>query len=910
MKIKNMQVNHLVNPLGYALDCPDFSWNYEGSAEERVEASRIVVYRNGEAVADTGDTTLEYLGTTLNLVLEPRTRYTWQVFATLANGEVVCSEEEWFETGKMEEPWSAQWITSAKEMDRHPIFTKKWKCEKEIASARMYAIGLGLMEPRINGKLVSNEVLMPYCNAYDRWLQALTFDMTDILGEENEIAVTLGNGWYRGRFGFDASNPNPAYGNTLKLLCEIHVVYADGSEEVINSDESWDVTRSNVIFSNIYDGEVVDDTLLAVEAEKAVLCLEETSPIKDRYSLPVVRHESFHPTLIRTPKGEDVLDLGQNITGLFEMQVLVPFGHKVYLQFGEVLQDGNFYRDNLRSAKAEYTYISNGLPVTLSPRFTFYGYRYVKVEGIHNLNPNDFVGQAIYSEIAMRGLLETGNEKVNKLISNARWGMKDNYVDVPTDCPQRDERMGWTGDAQVFAPTAMYFADTYAFFRKYLFDMYQEQTALGGMVPFTVPSVHIHQAATVWGDAATLIPYYQYRSSGDIRVLADAYDSMKMWVDYIRRVDGDDHGWRKQFHFGDWLALDGPKGSEAVNGRTDESFIADVYYRKSCLIVAYAAGLLGNREDEAFYTNLAEKIQKGILSDYYTASGRCAVMTMTGQILSLQEGLGNPKEAMTLLRKLLEFNDGKLETGFVGTPLLCPTLSEYDMNDMAYNLLLNEEYPGWLYEVNLGATTIWERWNSLDENGTITGIGMNSLNHYSYGSIVEWLFAYSAGLRPVRAGYKRVNIEPVLDNRLGYVDCTYQSSAGTYRVYWKIVDRYTVRMEWSVPYGCAAEVHLPWFAQSDDALASQFHQGMGVFTQGDYGITYTTSEPTDRIITMKTLVKEALKNEKVKEYLERIPLFAQSEYSFMNLPLAEALRATKLEPEAYERVEQEIIALQ
>ncbi len=910
MRITDLKVNHLVRPLGYALGCPDFSWKYEGDIEERIESSRIVVWKDGTIVGDTDYTMLDYLGTTLDLALEPRTRYTWQVCARLMDGSVVESDVDWFETGKMDEPWAANWITTEKEMDRHPVFVKKVSISREIDHARLYVIGLGLFETRINGELVSEELLMPYCNAYDQWLQTMTLDVSDFLKEDNEMAITLGNGWYRGRFGFDASNTSPAYGNTQKLLCELHITYKDGSEDVVCSDDTWNVRRSNIIFSNMYDGEIVDDTLLAMDEEKAVYSDEECSEIHDRYSLKVVTHEAFHPTLITTPKNELVLDLGQNIAGIFEMNVLVPFGQKVYLQFGEVLQDGCFYRDNLRTAKAEYTYISNGMPVVIRPHFTFYGYRYVKVEGIQNLNPNDFTGYAIYSDIAMKGILETGNTKVNKLISNALWGMKDNYIDVPTDCPQRDERMGWTGDTQVFSQTAMYFADTYAFFRKYLFDMYQEQKAHDGQVPYTVPSIHIHQAATVWGDACTLIPYYQYMSSGDIRILADQYDSMKAWVDYIRKVDGNDHGWRKQFHFGDWLALDGPKGSEAVQGRTDESFIADVYYYKSCNIVAYAASLLGDHEAERKYTELAERIREDLLRDYYTASGRCAIMTMTGQILSLQEGLGNPKEAMDLLRKLLEFNDGKLETGFVGTPLLCPTLSEYGMSDLAYDLLLNEEYPGWLYEVNLGATTIWERWNSLDENGKITGIGMNSLNHYSYGSIVQWLFAYSAGLRPLKPGYKRVNIEPVIDDRLGYMDCRYASDAGMYRVYWKVLDRYHIEMKWEIPYGCAAEVHLPLYQESDDTIASQFDGDTGIFTQGSYSITYTTSEPTDHVITLNTITKVALQNEKVKNYLEQIPLFAQSEFSFMNLPIRDALSSTRIEPEDYTRIEQEIIALQ
>lgn len=891
MHITKLQVNHITKPFGFCLDQPDFSWRLEGNPAEKVRASRIVIKKGSLEAGDTGFTDLDPLGSTLPFVMTPRTRYTWCVSVLLEDGTIVNSEESWFETGKMEEPWCSKWITTASESERHPVFTKQFALSAEVKQARLYISGLGLFEAKINDTPVSDEVLTPYCNDYDLWVQAFTYDVTSLLNKENEISVMLGNGWYRGRFGFNAQNTDPAYGDIWKLTAELHILYQDGQEEVIITDESWKVKESQITFSNIYDGEKVDFTLAEKDDGNAVV-LEEEVVLTDRMSLPVVRHQEFHPVLFTTPKGETVFDTQQNLAGIFALHIHEPEGTRIHLQFGEVLQDDCFYRDNLRSAKAEYEIISDGRERIVVPHFTFYGFRYIKIEGMTHLQESDMTVYALYSDIAMRGTLTTGNAMVNQLIQNTCWGMKGNYLDVPTDCPQRDERMGWTGDAQVFSATAMYLCDPYAFFRKYLYDMAREQSVSGGLVPFVVPNFHITQAACVWGDAATIIPWNLYLFSGDERILSDQYDAMKSWVDYICKVDGDDHGYRKQFHFGDWLALDGPKTAEAVQGATDEAFIADVYYRKSAYIVSAAAEILGLKEDAVYYKKLAEKVQAGIMHDFYTPSGRCAVMTMTGQILSLTEGLGDANQAKEILEKLLQFNNWKLATGFVGTPLLCKTLSEFGMSDRAYDLLLNEEYPGWMYEVKLGATTIWERWNSLDENGHITGIGMNSLNHYSYGSVTEWIYAYCAGLKALRPGFRKAVIEPVTDERLGRLDCIYESASGTYEVHWKILDRWHMHFSFTVPYGCAAEVHPPLYKHQDERTDRLFAKGFAVFTQGTYDFTYETSAPTDHVITLNSSVPAALENQDIRAYLETFSLFAQSEYSFGSRSVKDALMST------------------
>ena len=357
-----------------------------------------------------------------------------------------------------------------------------------------------------------------------------------------------------------------------------------------------------------------------------------------------------------------------------------------------------------------------------------------------------------------------GNEKVGRLISNARWGMRDNFLDTPTDCPQRDERMGWTGDANVFSRTALLLAAPYAFYRKYLFDMALEQATMGGAMPMVVPSFGLKGgfgmggAPAVWGDVTTMLPWNMYQVDGDPAILAEHYDAMCSYVDWVDALDGEDHGLMDTMQLADWLALDtrDPSGRQ---GYTDGPFVAYLYQWRSARIVVKDARMLGRAKDAVRYDEMAERTHAWILREYYTATGRCAVNTMTAYVLSLSFGLGNQEWSKAQLLKMLK-EEGGLVTGFVGTPLLCPALSDAGLGDEAYKLLLKESYPGWLYCANMGATTIWERWNSLDADGHITGIDMNSMNHYSYGAIVEWVCGYAAGLSVLEPGFARARIAP------------------------------------------------------------------------------------------------------------------------------------------------------
>lgn len=803
MDIRECRVDHMTEPVGYLLTAPTFSWITETIHAEK---SRICIYKGSSLFYDSGFCGLNPLGTRLKLDLEPRTQYMWFVEAADENGRTIRSARNYFETGMMDSAWQAKWITCGQKESRLPVFFRNFIPEREVASARLYICGLGLYEARINGRRVGDESLTPGFVVYSSHEQAQTYDVTDFISEKNQIEVLLGSGWYLGRFSFGTGIRN-VYGKNYRLIAELHLRFEDGSEQVIGTDDSWQVKRSRILSSEIYDGEIVDDTLPALPIEQAFPVTEEMPRLHDRLGAPVKLHEHFKCDVLHTPAGELVLDTHQNMAGIFQLRVHEERGKRIRLQFGEVLQDGNFYRDNLRTARAEYVYISDGNERVLEPHFTYYGYRYVKIEGITDFHPDDFEALAIYSDMPMRGELKTGNEKVNRLISNVIWGMKSNFVDIPTDCPQRDERMGWTGDAQAFSETACFLADPWAFYKKYLYDIRMEQRQRGGAVPDVVPACGLERSSAVWGDSICIIPWNLYVYYGDLSILEDYYESMKAWVEYVRGVDGDDHGWRRVHQYGDWLALDAPVKGD-LKGGTDVGFIADVYYRKSALITAKSAALLGKTEDEKKYYSLADNILKGIQDEYYSLTGRCCIPTQTAAVLTLSEGLNDAGRAKKALSEYLENAGRSLTTGFVGTPLICETLSENGMAEMACRLLLRESYPGWLYAVNLGATTIWERWNSLEEDGRISSTGMNSLNHYTYGSVVSWIWKGIAGISPdpEHPGFQRVVLKPFINRKLGRLEAAYPSPSGTYRISWEISDDTRVQYSVEIPAGCTAEL--------------------------------------------------------------------------------------------------------
>ena len=827
MQIQRLRVNHIENPIGYLLDKISLSWTVMESTGTYTAKARVKIAldsKMGEIIYDSAEREdIDCASFSPDITLEPGVRYYWQVEVWDDAGGYGKSDVAFFETAVQMD--MAQWIRAPFPKEVQPIFRKKFTIPEEIISARLYICGLGLYEAYINGEKIGDEYLCPHYNDYDLWLQYQTYDLTGQLQQgENCIGVLLGNGWYKGRFGWSPWMDSFC-GDNCHLICELHMEFADGSRQIIPSDTSWLCAPSPVLQSSIYDGEVWDSRMEIPNWSKvscndkrfvsAIVFEADKGRLTPRLSPPVKIMERIKPiALLHTDAEEWVLDFGQEMTGWVAFYNKTPKDTEILLQYGEILQNGKFYNDNLRSAKAEYRYISNGKQGWVRPHFTFYGFRYVKIQGIQEIQEIDlvdFVGCILYSQMPQTGYIETSNEKVNRLFANALWGQKGNFLDTPTDCPQRDERMGWTGDAQVFSATACFNMYTPAFYKKYLYDMKLEQDTLGGSVPYVVPNaleqmrrvrqragktitmevMKVSHGSCAWGDAATVIPWNLYQFYGDKTMLAQQYENMKSWVDYIRKVDvercGGRYLWMDGFHFADWLSLDNFH-KDSCYGATDPYLIASAYYYYSAKLTEKAATELGKTEDVAYYGDLASHVKGAFLEEYYSRTGRLVQETQTALALVLWLDLipegARQRQVDTLLAKLKEENM-HLTTGFVGTPLLCPVLTENGHVDVAYTLLLQEDYPSWLYEVNMGATTIWERWNSVLPDGSISDTGMNSLNHYAYGSIVEWMYRYMCGLNPSAPGYKRFTLQPYPDERFDWVRMAYESPYGMIRSEWE-----------------------------------------------------------------------------------------------------------------------------
>ena len=861
MRIFNCKTNHLTRPLGFMTDKPVFSWEVGEAKGAFIRESAVRLFEGDRLIFDSGfQSGIDRLGYEADAKLKPRTAYFWTVSVRTDAGEEATSDKNPFETGKHGEAWQGKWISCA-ETGRQPVFFKKLSPKEKPVKARLYICGLGVFHARIDGRTVGEEYMTPYCNNYASWQQTISYDITDMVKDGSELSVELGDGWYAGRFGFNSRPGHKGfYGIDKRLLCEVWFTYEDGSEECVPSDGSWRVTRSNVTFSDIYDGERRDDTLPPTEPEDVTVLADTTENAVDRLSPMVRAQKLLKPIkLLHTPAGESVLDIDQNQCGTFRFRVDEPEGTLIRIQVGEILQNGCFYRDNLRTAKAEYVYVSGGKPVFLEPRFTFYGYRYVKIEGVKELKPDDFTAVVLHSDMDETGSVVTGNEKVNRLIQNAHWGVVSNMLDVPTDCPQRDERMGWTGDAQVISATACRFRDTYAFYNKFLHDMWTEQKKLDGQVPDVVPAFGIKTFACVWGDACTVIPWNVYMMSGDKTILKNQYDSMKAWVDWIDRLNGENHNWRKVFHYGDWVALDFPLLKEdTCLGGTDEGYIADIAWADSALTVARAAKELGREDEAKKYLALNRRILDDVKKEFFTVNGRCAIETQTGLLLALKYDLSCDRErVLEQLDKRFTQTHGRLQTGFVGTPILNATLSENGRHTRAVDLLLNEDYPGWLYAVNLGATTVWERWNSVNPDGSVSSTGMNSLNHYAYGSVVDWIFGCLGGLKALEPGYRTALIRPMPDARLGRLDMRYKG----WRVHWETVGEDRLKLKVTVPFDCVACLELPNaenLVPDGNPIFAHPQNGTYLLECGDYELEYVGSKPFKTRYTLDNTMDELL----------------------------------------------------
>lgn len=809
MKLTNLRVWNLVEPIGYAMEAPVFSWTVEDAQGEQAFA-RITVCVNGETVYDSGeDKAADSLGWKIELPILPRTRYDFTLTVQSTDGDRATADS-FFETGKRDEAWVAKWISPVQSRTSAQV-RKRFTAAVGTGPARLYMCGLGVYEAWLNGEKVGDEYLAPGYHAYDFHLAAQTYDVTKQLREgENELIIALGEGWFKGRLGFEGGYTD-LYGNRLYAIAEL---YGNGTL-LAATDGSWEELRSPVTFANIYDGETWDariapDCLGKVEETEP----EQCGPLQDRVNLPVKAFDRFSVNeLIQTPKGDTILDFGQNMTGWVEFRSRLPEGVSLTLTAGEILQDGEFYHDNYRTAKTMYTYISDGVERMVRPHFTFFGFRYMKLDCAWPVNAEDFTAVHLRSAMPKTADFSCGNPLVNRLYENALWGMKDNLLEVPTDCPQRDERLGWTGDAQAISETACQSLYMPAFYRKYLWDMRAEQSILGGSVPNVVPRIKRdmigEHGACPWADAGVIIPFNTWRFYGNTELLRETYPGMKGWVDCQRRREeaiGGPHLVKDGFHFADWLALDNPEPGPF--GATDTLYIASAYYYRCAQIVAESAELLGFAESGE-YRALAGEILAAIREKYFGADGLCKIRTQTAGALAIVFGLTeNVQEQGNALYELVRENNCHLNTGFVGTPILCPALSVTGHHDTAVTVLLQEDFPSWLYSVRLGATTIWERWNSVLPDGHMNPEGMNSLNHYTYGSIASWMLSWLCGVRPAAPGYRKAILEPRPDRRLGHAEAKMDTAVGRFVCGWRY-EGDTARYHIEVPFGAAAELRLP-----------------------------------------------------------------------------------------------------
>ena len=826
MYISRLRVNHKKNPLGFNLAKIHLSWEVKAVCGKWAVETRIIVSESSnmeKLVYDSGVQENYHENQMLvSFDLKPRTRYYWQVEVKDDKGDCSKSNPAWFETGKLQESWTAKWIGTEENEKRMPLLYKEFELKEKPESVRWHVCGLGLYEAYVNEKKAGREFLMPGYHCYDSFLEYQTLDVTELLSQgKNKIAVLLGEGWYKGRFGFDGDYRN-LYGNQKKCIGELHIRYANGQEECIVTDSSWKAEESSICENGIYDGEHIDETLehkmLSVEE------IEETRPLVERFNPRIHKVEEFQPISVEQEDEALLLDFGETVTGWVEITGAFETGQKVMMQYGEVLQKGRFYRDNLRTAKAEFTYVSKGKGETIRPHFTYYGFHYVKIKGLNPEKEYKFTAYRIMSDIERTGWVATDHDKVNHLLENTLRSQKCNFLDIPTDCPQRDERMGWTGDAGIFASTACFHMDSGSFFHHYMKNMQAEQEKCNGAIPFFVPRpkvkkeehtnpFYLDSGAAVWGDAATLIPWKLYQFYGDKAMLEEQYPVMKAWVDYeYERTKENEipYLWQNDRQLGDWLALDNGNINNPI-GKTDSGFIASVYHYWSTKMVKEAAESLGLEESKV-YAEREKEIRNAILNYYFPDKKFCLEYTQTACALLLYLKLypeGEREVITAKLAELLKKNNGHLNTGFVGTPILCMALSENGQNQLAYDLLLNEDYPGWLHEVNLGATTVWERWNSLEEDGSISGTGMNSLNHYAYGSIAEWIYRYMCGLNPSIGEAVKMTIYPMPDQRFKKAEGSWRSVFGKYVCAWNWKSEQEVVCNIEVPFNANARFILP-----------------------------------------------------------------------------------------------------
>ena len=680
--------------------------------------------------------------------------------------------------------WFASWICPAESYgDICPAFRKTFFCPENVVSAALRITAMGVYEASLNGSRVGDFILAPGWTVYQKRLQVQQYELRIRPGQENELTVLVGKGWYRGRLAGWLPGQNSSAALPAALTAELTLRYPDGHTDTICTDASWQTAESAVRFSELYDGETYDAAFEPSVWTPAVICDGPTDTLIEQQGEPVREQERIAPARIfKTPAGEIVVDFGQNLTGYVEIALDGVKGEAVELSHAEVLdKNGNFYTENYRSAKAKYLYFCKDGAQRYKPKLTFYGFRYIRVDrfpcGAEHAAQENFTAIAVHSDMKRTGSLSCSDPLLNKLFENVIWGQKSNFLDVPTDCPQRDERLGWTGDAQVFIRTACLNFDAERFFTKWLADLAADQRE-DGAVGHVIPNVLHQSGSAAWDDAATICPWAVYLAYGDPNILRAQFASMKKWVDYITAHTTTKDLWTGGEHYGDWLGLDAPSGS--YKGSSREDLIASAFYAHSTALVIKAGRVLG--QDISAYEALYGRIVRAFRQAYpvYQTQTECTVAVY----FALAE---DTQKTADQLAQMIRSCGTKLQTGFVGTPYLLHALSAHGYTELAYDLLLRREYPSWLYPVTKGATTIWEHWDGQMENGDFWSSDMNSFNHYAYGAVADWVYTVAAGIQTVeeKPGYAAVRIAPQPDKRLDWLEASVETRHGLVRSRWE-----------------------------------------------------------------------------------------------------------------------------
>ncbi|MGJ9426578.1 family 78 glycoside hydrolase catalytic domain [Nesterenkonia halotolerans] len=770
--------------------------------------------------------------------LVSRERVSVRVRVTGDDGDVSSwSEPTVLETGLLEPAdWSAApvrapWAEDPDSDRRPPLLRRAFTLEGDIASARLYATAHGVYEAEINGVRVGRDILAPGWTVYDRRLRYQTYDVTEHLrAGENAIGAWMADGWYRGRLGFNGGHRN-LYGSDLSLIAQLEVTYADGRRETISTDELWRASFGPVRFSGLYEGETYvvadeqpgwsapafDDAswapVLLGHRDPGTFVAPDGEPIR-------CTEELVPQSVTRLPNGRLLVDFGQNLVGRLRIRVAGEAGTTVTMRHSEVLQNGTLYLRPLRQAAATDTLILDGAGEReWEPRFTYHGFRYAELEGW----PGEFtagksspvVARVYHTDMRRTGWFESSDLQLNRLHENVLWSMRGNFVDVPTDCPQRDERLGWTGDIQVFAPTASFLYDCAGMLSSWLSDLAEEQLE-DGTVPWYVPVIPGGrqwtpiQPGAAWGDAAVLVPWTLYQRFGDADVLRRQYPSAKAWVDLVAGLAGEDHLWNTGRQLGDWLDPDAPP-TDPAGGKTESSLVATAYFAWSARTLARSAEVLGYAEDAAHYTALARRITDAFLAAHVRHAGGMTSDSQTAYALAIHFEL-LPAElrapAGDRLAELVRASGNKISTGFVGTPIVADALTATGHIETAYGLLLEEECPSWLYTVRQGGTTIWERWDSMLPDGTINPGEMTSFNHYALGSVADWMHRVIAGLSALVPGYREVLIAPRPGGGLTRAAAQHETPYGRIALSWTL-EAEQLCVEVVIPTGVTARVDIP-----------------------------------------------------------------------------------------------------